>query len=121
LLARLGGGLLIATLALVFAWPGPDGQQTRFELGAAEDYGIGSVTLVEDGAFHLVRLSDDTIVALSWTDPGSGCSVPWRPHFEHQGVTGWFRDPCSGAIYSRDGERVLGPSPRGLASTRSPS
>ncbi|MEX1255636.1 MAG: hypothetical protein WEE64_14970 [Dehalococcoidia bacterium] len=113
-LALLGGGLLIGALALVFAWPRSDGEQTRFALGAVDGYGVGSVTTVEDGAFHLVRISDETFVALSWTDPGSGCTVPWRPQFYFQGTTGWFRDPCSGATYARDGERVFGPAPRGF-------
>lgn len=112
--ALLGGGLLIIAVALVFAWPSREPEGARFDLGSADDFSAGSVTTVTDGRFHLVRLDDGTFVALSWRDPHSGCTVPWRSNFNYAGRRGWFRDPCRGSTYRMDGRRVFGPSPRHL-------
>jgi cytochrome b6-f complex iron-sulfur subunit len=96
----------------MFAWPRSDSQQTTYNLGSIDDYRMGTVTTIDDGEFHLVRGSEDTLIAISWTDPGNRCIVPWRPTFEFNGRAGWFRDPCSGSTYDREGLRVSGPSPR---------
>jgi cytochrome b6-f complex iron-sulfur subunit len=51
-----------------------------------------------------------------WTKcPHLGCTVPWRPDFTFEGVKAWFRCPCHGSTYSRDGGvKVFGPTPRSL-------
>jgi cytochrome b6-f complex iron-sulfur subunit len=43
-----------------------------------------------------------------------GCTVPWRPEFDFDGVKGWFRCPCHGSTYTKGGARVFGPAPRSL-------
>ncbi|MGI8554476.1 MAG: ubiquinol-cytochrome c reductase iron-sulfur subunit [Dehalococcoidia bacterium] len=43
-----------------------------------------------------------------------GCTVPWRPEFNYQGVAGWFKCPCHGSTYTKGGVRVFGPAPRSL-------
>jgi hypothetical protein len=69
---------------------------------------------------YVVRLTETDLVALSWRDPGRGCTVPWRETFAwpdpETGArrTGWFRDPCGGSVYEKDGTRVFGSSPRNL-------
>jgi len=43
-----------------------------------------------------------------------GCTVPWRPEFNHEGVIGWFRCPCHMSTYTKGGVRVAGPATRSL-------
>lgn len=52
------------------------------------------------------------LLALWWKCPHLGCTIPWRPGFPFEGVTGWFRCPCHGSTYTRSGIRVFGPAPR---------
>ena len=47
-----------------------------------------------------MKLDSDEVLALSRRDPHiRHCSIPWRPQFQFQGTTGWFRDPCGGSTY----------------------
>ena len=62
----------------------------------------------------LVKLNTGEIIALSTKSTYRDCTVPWRPDFEFQGVTGWFRDPCSGTTWDLNGHKAFGPAPRGL-------
>ena len=55
---------------------------------------------------------DQGLLALWWKCPHLGCTIPWRPGFPFEGVTGWFRCPCHGSTYTRSGIRVFGPAPR---------
>ncbi len=44
-----------------------------------------------------------------------GCTVPWRPDFQFQETTGWFRCPCHGSTYTKGAAiLVFGPAPRSL-------
>ncbi|MGE0542560.1 MAG: ubiquinol-cytochrome c reductase iron-sulfur subunit [Dehalococcoidia bacterium] len=52
------------------------------------------------------------ILALWQKCPHLGCTVPWRPEFDFEGVKGWFRCPCHGSTYTKAGVRVFGPAPR---------
>ena len=117
ILAGLGG---LAAL-LLFTWPQESRERTRFDMGSVDAYSVGSVTTVEEGAFHLVRLNDETFIALSWTDSHfRRCTVPWKPDFvwpdpdTGQPKEGWFRDPCAGSTYDKEGHRVFGPASRDL-------
>jgi cytochrome b6-f complex iron-sulfur subunit len=51
---------------------------------------------------------EDGIVALYQKCVHLGCRVPWCPSSQ------WFECPCHGSKYSRVGEKVGGPAPRGL-------
>lgn len=80
------------------------------------------------GRFYLVRLRPGAggnirvpdaqvspqggILALNQACTHMGCRLPWRPDFEFEGQKGWFRCPCHGATYTREGNRVFGPAPR---------
>jgi len=106
---------------VLFTWPQGSPGRARFDLGSVDAYSVGSVTTVEDGAFHLVRLSGETFIALSWTDSHfRRCTVPWRPDFvwpdpdTGQPKEGWFRDPCASSTYDIEGRRVFGPASRDL-------
>jgi cytochrome b6-f complex iron-sulfur subunit len=54
------------------------------------------------------------LLALYHKCPHLGCTVPWRPEFEFEGLAGWFRCPCHGSTYTKGGIRVFGPAQRPL-------
>ena len=117
--ALLASVLALAAIAIIFAWPSREPGNGVFDLGSVNDFSVGSVTTVEEGEFHLVRLDDGTFIALSWVDSHLGCTVPWRENFVWPDATGtprpgWFRNGCHGETYDITGRRVFGPSPRGL-------
>jgi cytochrome b6-f complex iron-sulfur subunit len=86
--------------------------------------GDDPVPIVE-GRFFLVNLEPGTtpngeetpggLLALWRKCPHLGCTVPWRPDFNFLGRTGWFRCPCHGSTYTKEGGiLVAGPAPRPL-------
>ncbi len=101
-----------------FVWPGED---SWVSVGPIEDFPPGTVTSFADtlgfdgrDGFHIVRLDDGELLALRDKDPHLGCAVPYRPDFVWDGRPGWFRNPCHGETFDMAGQRVFGPSPRGL-------
>ena len=119
-LGLLAGASFLAAALVVFLWPRPNGPPTHFSLGSVDEYDVGSITTVANGKFHLVRVSENQFVALSWREPGHGCTAPWRPTFAWPDpetglvTTGWFRDPCRGSTFDKDGTRVFGPALRNM-------
>jgi Rieske Fe-S protein len=105
-----------------FAWPqiGVGDRDVTVEAGLVTDYAVGEPVFFQQGRFWLVRQPDGSFVAFSAADSFRGCTVVWqsdrryvdpRDRVEKQG---WYRDPCHGSIYDRDGTKVFGPSPRDL-------
>lgn len=110
---------------LNFAWP-------REVAGAARDIAVGPDRIpapgdnpikITEGRFFLVNLrpgvtpnGEETpggLLALWQTCPHLGCAVPWRADFSFLGRTGWFRCPCHGSTYTKEGGiLVAGPAPR---------
>jgi cytochrome b6-f complex iron-sulfur subunit len=85
----------------------------------------GDPLRIVEGRFWLVNLEagktpngEDTpggVLALWQKCPHLGCTVPWRPDFEFQARKGWFRCPCHGSTYTREGGVIVyGPAPRPL-------
>lgn len=80
--------------------------------------------LIIEGRFWLLNIkagpttspgsdSPGGLLALYRKCPHLGCAVPYRPEFSFEDTRGWFRCPCHGSTYSRDGGvRVFGPAPR---------
>jgi cytochrome b6-f complex iron-sulfur subunit len=80
---------------------------------------------IVEGRFWLVNLKagktpngEETpggLLALWQKCPHLGCTVPWRADFEFQSRKGWFRCPCHGSTYTKEGGiLVAGPAPRPL-------
>ena len=78
---------------------------------------------IPEGRFFLVNLPPGTtpngeetpggLLALWRKCPHLGCTVPWRADFTFLGRTGWFRCPCHGSTYTKEGGiLVAGPAPR---------
>jgi len=69
------------------------------------------------GKFWLIN-NEDGVLALYWTCPHLGCTVPWSDEEER------FHCPCHHSIYDRHGVRIDGPAPRPMdimPITRDPS
>ena len=117
----VGVGFATASARAAFLWPS---SSRTFDLapGTVTSYnlhdGVPVVSLdgslVSNRVFHIVRLPDGEIRALSSKDPHLGCAVPWRPDFEFVNETGFFRDPCHLETFDMAGDRVYGPATRGL-------
>ncbi|MFH1033366.1 MAG: ubiquinol-cytochrome c reductase iron-sulfur subunit [Pseudomonadota bacterium] len=56
-----------------------------------------------------LMVDEGGIYALSLVCPHLGCRPAWQP------ATGRFLCPCHGSSFARDGGRLAGPTPRGLA------
>lgn len=88
-------------------------------LGHKDSYKVGVPVAYSSDELWLVRLSENEFVALYWYDAGPfsrsrGCKVQWEPEREFDSHKGVFREPCSGSLYSITGERLFGPTERGL-------
>jgi cytochrome b6-f complex iron-sulfur subunit len=131
----LGGFWSTLSLALVgILGPSLDFVWTRDPAGAARKVRVSKETVqaaiengepvpVPEGKFFLVNLepgvtpngeeTDGGLLALWQKCPHLGCAVPWRPDFTFRGRTGWFRCPCHGSTYTKEGGvLVFGPAPR---------
>lgn len=51
---------------------------------------------------------DGEVHALYWKCPHLGCRVPWCES------SGRFECPCHGSVFSRAGDYIAGPAPRGM-------
>ena len=64
--------------------------------------------------FYVVRLGSGELLALNAASPHLGYTVEWRPAFDFNGRTGWFRDPPYGSTFDLAGYRVFGPAARSM-------
>jgi len=131
----LGGFWSTISLALVgLLGPSLDFAWTRNPAGATKEVFVSADRVpkpgddpvpIPEGRFFLVNLApgvtpngEETpggLLALWRKCPHLGCTVPWRPDFTFLGRTGWFRCPCHGSTYTREGGiLVAGPAPRPL-------
>jgi len=65
------------------------------------------------GRFYLANLeagqegSPGGVLALYQKCTHLGCTVPWRPDFEFNNTKGWYRCPCHGSTYTREGGIIV--------------
>ena len=135
LLLLLAGTAVAATVA--FAIPtGYDARSYVVYVGSVDDFAPGTIrtitgetgrvygiwsdgdeTMIDEARFHLVRLPDGELLALSAKDPRLGCTVVASSsgYLPPRGIEGpQFFNPCSGAQYDLAGRRLFGPGPRDL-------
>ncbi len=129
----LGGFWTTISLAMVgLIGPSLDFFYPRKVTGAARDVFVSKDRIpapgddpvaIAEGRFFLLNLEpgvtpngEETpggLLALWRKCPHLGCTVPWRPDFSFLGRTGWFRCPCHGSTYTKEGGiLVAGPAPR---------
>ena len=131
----LGGFWTTLSLALVgLMGPSLDFAFTRNPSGGAREVFVSperipapgdDPVVIAEGRFFLVNLeagttpnrekTDGGLLALWQKCPHLGCTVPYRADFNFLGRTGWFRCPCHGSTYTKEGGiHVAGPAPRPL-------
>jgi cytochrome b6-f complex iron-sulfur subunit len=106
---------LVAGLFVNGAWTAYDVLVPRVEggfggavaAGAEGGFPEGEVRYFPEGRFYLTRV-DGELIALYQACPHLGCRVPYCES------SGRFECPCHGSIFTRKGEYVEGPSPRGM-------
>jgi cytochrome b6-f complex iron-sulfur subunit len=79
-----------------------------FNLGASDQFPLGSVTPVEAGRFYLVRLPEGGFLAVYRRCTHLGCAVPFDQ------ASGQFICPCHGSEFTMDGDVLNQPAPRPL-------
>jgi Rieske Fe-S protein len=124
---------IVIGVAIAFVWP-QDSQLPAYRwvrLGAIDDFPLSEPVAVPEHAIWMVRLdggvpdpipgsathdpfASGEVIALSQRSTHLGCTVAWRPDFPFNGQVGFFRDPCSGSVWSAAGVRMYGPAPRNL-------
>lgn len=119
----LFAGILLGALGVGVVWFTRDNEDQKGRVVDAGSFdelvntgGFPPVLFARDG-FYLVMAVTGELKALYLYPPISqvrerpDCAVTWQEHGVSEGV---FRDPCSGATFSRDGVWLSGPSSRGL-------
>jgi cytochrome b6-f complex iron-sulfur subunit len=117
------GAIIVGGWGIDFLWlKGITGFGAPVDVSASKipAPGVDPVHVVE-GRFWLVNIpageadSPGGLLALYQKCPHLGCTVPWRADFEFGGKKGWFRCPCHGSTFTKEGGiLVSGPSPRSL-------
>lgn len=114
-LLPLASALLALVAAVVAVYFLTQSDEPPFVVaGNADDFEVGEPVRNAEHNFYIVKLDSGEFLALYQKDPHLGCTVPWRPDFEFQGKTGYFRNPCHGETYDIEGNLLFGPAPRGL-------
>jgi Rieske Fe-S protein len=127
----IGGVVALAAVVLWIGLSNPTRAPSQVRIGHAEDFPIDSVTplilnvhftdrgplIIQDEPLphdifplriFVVVDAREGWLALYNRDPHAGCQVRWVEADER------FVDPCHGSFYTRTGEHIEGPSPRGL-------
>lgn len=140
-LASAAALVAVGALLVGFVWPA-GAVQDSVDLGVAEEYEPGSVTMHEgvvessdlrwgvqalmddrqtpawarnhEVTIALARHDNGSFSAFIARDPRTGCPLAWRTNFLGYDPDGVFRDPCYGSTYDEYGLHVFGPSPRAM-------
>jgi hypothetical protein len=107
-------GLAIMSLAVI-TYVSPNYHATRqTDVGPPAKYKIDAPVFYSVQGFWVVKLTENSIIALYNRDPITGCNLEWRSDFETLGLRGWFHDACSESVYDLSGSCFFGPCQIGL-------
>lgn len=111
--------LMVTVVGIAFAWPtGSKIDQPSgggwVTLGQAADFELFKPVRNVEHRFWLVKLGDETFLALLTRDPRLGCTIVWVPNLKVADGTGAFRNPCHSQVYNLNGRCLLGPCIRGM-------
>ena len=108
----IGGlaSLEIGGLALAYMQPRlAEGEfGSVIQVGAVDDFPLGSVTHISNGRFYLSRTNDGGFLAIYQRCTHLGCNVPWDQ------AAGSFICPCHNSRFTQDGDVLNPPAPRPL-------
>ncbi len=100
-------------VTLDFLWPDAVKEPPiRLKIGTPSDYPTNSITLFPEQRLFVVRAVEGYFYAMSATCPHLGCLTNWWEDL------GEIRCPCHGSRFTRTGELLSGPAPRGLYQLR---
>lgn len=117
-LALLGlAALAVAGVILAVSWPSPEASSVVFA-GKVNDL-PQEEPVYNDAGFFLVKLESGEVIALSDVDPYRGfpdhdCRITWRPLLVFDRQAGWLRGNCTGSNFTITGDKMSGPSSRGM-------
>lgn len=118
--AQLGPAmLLLVTAAGVFAvfwgyFNPPAIEVVMFDAGDLSRFAIHRVVAYPEQHLYVVGMADGRIRAVDGRVQASGCTVEWLPQDPRgaernpEGLPGVLRDPCSGALWSFEGNAISG-------------
>ncbi len=106
------GAVLLGVAAGWTSWEllrplGVSGASGPLKLGAPGSYQPNTATYVMAGRLYIVNTGSE-LLALSQKCPHLGCRVPFDDKAGH------FACPCHGSVFTLDGTKVKGPTPRGM-------
>jgi len=117
------GAVIVGGWGIDFLWPKKlTGFGAPVDVTASKIPAPGADPVhIAEGRLWLVNIaageaeSPGGLLALYQKCPHLGCTVPWRADFDFGGKKGWFRCPCHGSTFTKEGGiLVSGPSPRPL-------
>jgi nitrite reductase/ring-hydroxylating ferredoxin subunit len=108
---KVGGALL----AVAAGWTAYEslrplarsGSGSRLDVGRPSRFDPGTATYINEGRLYIVNVDGD-LLALFQKCPHLGCRVPFCES------SGRFECPCHGSVFNLAGERIQGPTPRGM-------
>ena len=88
----------------------------QFDAGEVSKFSIHKVVAYPEQHLYMVGMPDGRLRALDGRVQGNDCKVDWLPDDPRgavrnpEGLPGIYRDPCSGAIWSFEGNAISGTS-----------
>lgn len=89
-------------------------QVVMFDAGELKQFAIHRVVAYPEQHLYVVGMEDGRIRAIDGRVAGSNCKLEWLQDDARgavrnpQGLPGVFRDPCSGALWSFEGNAISG-------------
>ncbi len=106
----------VATVLWGIFFANPDITVVHYDAGPIEDFEIRQVNAFPEIDLYIYGLDNGIVRALDGRVESSGCSVRWLPG-DRRGLArnpgslpGAFEDPCSGAVWSVEGNAISGTS-----------
>jgi len=110
---------MVTVVGIAFAWPtgskvDQPGGVGWVTVGQVGDFELFEPVRNREHRFWLVKLGDETFLALLARDPRLGCTIVWVPDLRVVDSTGAFRNPCPSQVYNLNGRCLSGRCIRGM-------
>ena len=118
--AWLGPSMVVVVTAIglfgvLWGYFNPPAIEVRmFDAGDVDQFAISKVVAYPEQHLYVVRLEDGRLRAIDGRVASNNCRVDWLPDDPRgaernpKGLPGIYRDPCSGAIWSFEGNAISG-------------
>ena len=106
---------VIGVFGVVWGYLNPPGIEVEdFDAGELSRFAVRRVVAFPEKHLYVVGLEDGRIRAVDGRVASNNCKVDWLPDDPRgaqrnpQGLPGVYRDPCSGALWSFEGNAISG-------------